>query len=488
MRCRAVRERVGRVVCKAKIVANDRTLRSVRLYRALTPFREFTGTEAVGGVMLLLATAVALIWANSPWGASYADFWGTELAIDIGGEFHLSKNLQHWINDGLMVIFFFVVGLEIKREVLVGELSSLRQALLPIVAAVGGALVPAAIFLGFNSGTDFSRGWGIPMATDIAFALGVLALLGSRVPTALKIFLTALAIVDDILAVLVIAVFYTGDLALSYLLIAGALFLVLVMGNRLHVYRPAFYAIVGVGLWLAFLKSGVHATVAGVLLSMAIPARTAINADEFVSRGQWSIDVFRGDTDLDRLVLTNQEHQSALNELQNITSRAESPMQRFQHSLLPWVAYLIVPLFALSNVGVSIGSGFTTAVSGSLGLGIIFGLLIGKQVGIIASTWMIVRLGVTRLPPYIKFRHIYGVSWLAGIGFTMSLFITELAFATPEQLETAKMGVLVASLIAGVGGWLLLNRTIEWDDDEPDPTIEQPAESSEAREMVRSAD
>ena len=463
---------------------NDTTLRSARLDRALTPFREFTGTEAAGGILLLVATAIALIWANSAWGSSYDRLWGTEFALDLGGRFHLSKDLQHWINDGLMAIFFLVVGLEIKREILVGELSSIRQALLPIVAAVGGALIPAAIFISLNAGTASSSGWGIPMATDIAFALGILALLGSRVPTALKIFLTALAIVDDILAVLVIALFYTGDLALDYLLIAGGLFVLLVAANRLQINRPAFYAIVGVGLWLAFLKSGVHATVAGVLLSMTIPARTPIDADEFVSRGQRCIDVFRGEDDLGQKVLTNWEHQSALNELQNITSRAESPMQRFQHVLHPWVAFCIVPLFALANVGVSIGEGFTSAVTGSLGLGIILGLLVGKQVGILASTWLIVRLGVTRLPPYVRFRHIYGVSWLAGIGFTMSLFITELAFVDPDQLDAAKVGILTVSLIAGAGGWLLLHRTISFDDDDPDAAVEQPVESSERRVLV----
>lgn len=439
---------------------NDSPRYSERLQRALTPFREFSNTEATGGILLLVATIVALIWANSPWGDSYAHVWEAEIALSLGDQISISNTFLHWINDGLMAIFFLVVGLEIKREILVGELSSPRQALLPVAAAIGGAIAPAVIFISLNSGTEYASGWGIPMATDIAFALGILALLGSRVPTSLKIFLTALAIVDDIMAVLVIAIFYTSELSLNYLLLGFGLFAFLVLANRLHINRPVFYAIVGFGLWLAFLESGVHATVAGVLLAAAIPARSPINAHEFVTQGQQSLDVFRGDTVLQRDVLTNWEHQTALHHLQNITTRAESPMQRFQHALHPWVAFVIVPLFALANVGVTVGSGLADAMTGTLGIGIVLGLLIGKQVGIMGASWAVVRSGLIELPPHINFRHIYGISWLAGIGFTMSLFITDLAFESPAMLSAAKMGVLTASTIAGIVGWIILRRAI----------------------------
>ena len=425
------------------------------LSRVLAPFRNFTRTEASGGILLFLATVAALVWANSPWGDSYVDFWRTELAIGVGGS-AMSMDLAHWINNGLMAIFFFVVGLEIKREVLVGELATLRQALLPISAAFGGAVLPALIYFVMNGGSEDVRGWGVPMATDIAFALGVVALLGSRVPTALKVFLTALAIVDDIIAVLVIAVFYSSGIAWNYLITGMVLLALLGIANLLHVRKPLVYALVGIVVWVMFEESGVHATVAGVLLAMTIPARTRIDSAEFVQRSRSLIDDFERCETPGRSILSNHEHQAALQELETMTENVQSPMQRLEHLLLPWTAFFIVPLFALANAGVAIDSGFVDDLSGSISVGIIVGLIVGKQVGITLMTWLMVRLGLTSLPEGVQMRHVYATSWLAGIGFTMSLFIADLAFLDEQRLNAAKMGILTASIIAGTVGFALL--------------------------------
>lgn len=425
------------------------------LSRVLAPFRTFTRTEASGGILLFLATVAALVWANSPWGDSYVDFWRTELAIGVGGS-SMSMDFAHWINNGLMAIFFFVVGLEIKREVLVGELATLRQALLPISAAVGGAVLPALVYVVMNGGSEDVRGWGVPMATDIAFALGVMALLGSRVPTALKVFLTALAIVDDIIAVLVIAVFYSSGIAWNYLLAGLVLLGLLGIANRLHVRKPLVYALVGIVVWVMFEESGVHATVAGVLLAMTIPARTRIDSAEFVRRSRSLINDFERCETPGRSILSNHEHQAALQELETMTENVQSPMQRLEHLLLPWTAFFIVPLFALANAGVAIDGGFVDDLSGSISVGIIVGLIVGKQVGITLMTWLMVRLGWTSLPEGVQMRHVYATSWLAGIGFTMSLFVADLAFLDEERLNAAKMGILTASIIAGTVGFALL--------------------------------
>jgi NhaA family Na+:H+ antiporter len=420
------------------------------------PFREFFRTEAAGGVLLLAAAAAALVWANSPWSDAYADLWRTRLTIGIGG-WGLDKPLQLWVNDALMAIFFFVVGLEIKREVLVGELATLRRAALPAAAAVGGALLPAAIYAVVNRGGPGASGWGVPMATDIAFALGVLALLGNRVPAALKVFLAAVAIVDDLLAVLVIAVFYTADVAVGSLAIAAGIFALLVVVNRLGVRRPAVYAALGVGLWLAVLDSGVHATIAGVLLATTIPATTRVDPAAFVARGRHLLDAFEraGGPGAERL--PNGHRQEAVQELESTVAAVEAPLQRLEHALHPWVAFLIMPLFALANAGVALGGG--SGFDGRVILGIVLGLIVGKQVGITLAAWLAVRSGLAELPPGVGWRHVYGVAWVAGIGFTMSLFIANLGFADPALLDSAKVGVLTASAIAGSVGVLLLRRT-----------------------------
>jgi NhaA family Na+:H+ antiporter len=424
---------------------------------------EFIHDEAFGGILLLICALAALIWANSPLGETYDALWSSELTLGTV-QYHLTESLRHWVNDGLMAIFFFVVGLEIKREVLVGELASPRRAALPAIAAVGGVLVPAGIYLLLNRGSAGEQGWGIPMATDIAFALGVLALLGDRIPLGLKVFLTALAIVDDIAAVAVIAVFYTVQVHWTALGAAALILVMLIAANRLGARRPVIYAVLGLALWVAVFESGVHATVAGVLLALTIPATTRIDPRAFLNRSRATLVAFEragSDDESGASILTNGERQEALAELEDMVEGAGAPLHRMEHVLHPWVAFAIVPLFALANAGVRIEGDFGTALGNRATLGVILGLVLGKQLGVTLAARLAVRSGVTELPEGVSWRHIYGSGWLAGIGFTMSLFVADLAFADPGEaalLTAAKLGILVASLIAGVGGWLLLNR------------------------------
>ena len=356
-----------------------------------------------------------------------------------------------------MAIFFLVVGLEIKREVLVGELASVRRATLPIVAAVGGAMLPAIIFLAIVGDGEAGRGWGIPMATDIAFALGVLAILGSRIPLGLRVFLAALAIVDDLLAVLVIAVFYTADLSLPALAAAGGILVALVAANLLGVRRPLIYGLLAIALWMAVFESGIHATVAGVLLAFTIPARTRLDSDAFVERARTIVDDFEGRT-VGGEDASTEEHHAALWELEDAAEKAQAPMLSIEHNLQPWTAFLIVPLFALANAGVAIRGELAAIVVEPVFLGVVAGLVIGKQVGISLAAWAVVRLGLASLPEGVHWRHIYGAAWLGGIGFTMSLFISGLAYGEGAMLTFAKVGILAASLVAGVGGYMVLRR------------------------------
>ena len=425
--------------------------REPAIERVAAPLREFTSSNVSGGIVLMAAAVVALVWANSPFADSYTQVWESRLTIGLA-DLSISKSLHDWINDGLMAIFFLLVGLEIKREILVGELASAQRAVLPVAAAVGGAIVPAAIFLAIAGTTgEGARGWGIPMATDIAFALGVLALVGRRIPRGLRIFVTALAIADDLIAVTVIAVFYTSELSIVAVLASAALVGMLALANLLGVQRPFVYALLGIGLWLAVLESGVHGTVAGVLLAMTIPARQRIGASELHERGR----VLLAEADSTARARIQQRH-SALWELEAITKHAQAPMMRIEHALYSWVAFLIVPLFALSNAGVAINLGSVSLLDEPVVLGIVSGLVIGKQIGITVAAWLIVRSGLATLPSGVTWGHIYGAAWICGIGFTMSLFIADLAYQPSGSLDLAKLGILVASVIAGLGGYLLL--------------------------------
>jgi len=424
--------------------------------QALVPFVRFSQVESSGGLLLVASAVVALLWANSPWAGSYVALWATPVTLQIGGT-SLALSLGHWINDGLMVVFFFMVGLEIKREILVGELNSLRQALLPVVAAVGGMAVPALLFLFLTRGTPGQVGWGIPMATDIAFALGILSLLGSRVPTGLKVFLAAVAIVDDIGAVLMIALFYSGDISFFWLGTAGGIFCFMLLLNVVGARHPVFYALCGVALWLAFLGSGVHATVAGVLAAMAIPARPRIPSGDFLARARNHLERFAASPQDD--IRVDREKQAAIDGMRKVGLLATTPLQRIEQALHPYVAYGVMPLFALANAGVRL-SGPAGAFVDPVSLGVLLGLVVGKQIGVFLASFTMFRLGLSALPAGTRLIHFYGVSCLAGIGFTMSIFMAALAFAGQPVFETeAKVAILAASTVAGLLGYTILRLT-----------------------------
>jgi NhaA family Na+:H+ antiporter len=423
--------------------------------RLVRPFQEFAKLEASGGILLIGCTIIALVWANSPWAQSYHHLWHTSLTFGFAGA-QLSEPLHFWINDGLMALFFLLVGLEIKRELLVGELASLQKAALPIAAAVGGMLVPAGIYALFNSGGPGSSGWGIPMATDIAFALGVLALLGDRVPLSLKIFLAALAIADDIGAVLVIAFFYTEQISWISLGVAGLFFIALITANRAGARHPLIYAVLGLGLWLGFLQSGVHATVAGVLLAITIPSRERLDRGTFLSRSEKVLGEFRSADDIGDKIIANATRTAALHVLAEDCNRAESPMLRFEHALTPWIKHVVMPVFALANAGVALRGETVSALTSPVGLGVICGLALGKPIGIVTFSWFATRTKLAATPAKASWRQILGVGMLAGIGFTMSLFIANLAFGDAPLLETTKVGILAASFASGVAGVIAL--------------------------------
>jgi NhaA family Na+:H+ antiporter len=433
------------------------SLKPSRMEQITIPFQDFIKAESFSGILLISFMLIALFWANSPWAASYESLWQTKVSVAVGG-FKLDKPLLLWINDGLMAIFFFVVGLEIKRELLVGELSTLRQALFPIFAAVGGMVFPAVIYLLFNANGPGEGGWGIPMATDIAFALGILALLGKRAPLPLKVFLTAVAIVDDIGAVLVIALFYTETIVWSYLGIAAVVFIVLLLFSRFGIRKPLPYALLGLILWVAFLKSGVHATIAGVLLAMTIPATTKINRKGFLERTRKYLDEFEKEGIRDGSPFTTKKQRALLQGVEDCTHGVEAPLQRMEHSLHPWVAYFIMPVFALANAGVNLRTDILGALINPVTLGIIVGLVVGKQVGVTFMAWLVTRLGLSSKASGVTWKQIYGASMLAGIGFTMSLFISNLAFSDPVMLSNAKVGILVASFLSAGLGWFVLRK------------------------------
>ena len=431
---------------------------SVSVPRILRPFQEFARLEASGGILLLICTVVALVWANSAWGESYQRLWQVPLTVGVG-EAVIRMPLLLWINDALMAIFFFVVGLEIKREILVGELASPPRAALPIAGALGGVLVPAMLYTLLNAGTAGAPGWGVPMATDIAFVIGVMTVLGSRVPPGLRVFLTALAIVDDLVAVLVIALFYTDDISWISLGWGAGLLVLLVAANRAGIRRPVVYAILGAGLWLAFLKSGVHPTVAGVLLAATVPSAPRINPREFLAESRSILGEFEKARAVDEPLTASEERQSAVRALEASCEAVETPLQRLEHGLHPWVTYLIMPVFALANAGLVLQGELAQELGNRIALGVILGLVIGKPLGITLFSWLAVRSRLAELPEGVGWKRLHAAGWLGGIGFTMSLFIAGLAFGEGDLLNSAKLGVLISSLLAAAIGAALLATT-----------------------------
>jgi NhaA family Na+:H+ antiporter len=422
--------------------------------RFVRPLLRFTHIEAAGGVVLLAAAVAALVWANSSFGASYETFWETVVKFE-AGPFHLEETLRDWVNDGLMVIFFLVVGMEIKRELTIGELRDRKTAALPAMAALGGMILPALIFVAIvGFGSEASRGWGIPMATDIAFSIGVIALLGSRVPVTAKLFLLALAIVDDIGAILVIAVFYTDDLNFAWLALSIGALAVMAIATRAGIRSVAFYVFMGFLVWLFLLESGVHATLAGVAIGLLVPARPLYSDEEYRRRAQWILDRYEMESKAPRRA--ERIDQSAL-ELAAVARESVSPLARQEAAMHPWSSFLIVPIFALANAGVrfvdvSLGSAATSSVA----LGVAAGLVVGKTVGVTAFTWLAVKLGLGRLPKGTSWANVIGLAMIAGIGFTVSLFITGLAFTDPVITDQAKIGIFIGSGIAGVMGYITI--------------------------------
>ena len=424
------------------------------------PFQKFFELESSGGIILIFCTLIALLLANSAWSETYFSFWETKLSIGFG-EHVLSKSILIWVNDALMAIFFFVVGLEIKREIMAGELSSPAQASLPIVAALGGMIIPALFFILLAGGGEegISKGWGIPMATDIAFSLGILKLLGKRVPLTLKIFLTAFAIVDDIGAVLVIALFYTSEIVWSALMIAGALYVVLVLFNVFYMKNIALYMLIGAVIWFFFLKSGIHPTVAGVMVAFVIPARRKINIHDFLDHIKLGLNNFSSSQTESKIVLTSVQI-NAINTIEEASEKVQSPLQRIENELHGMVIFFIMPVFALANAGVAFGENFTVALTSTLTISIAVSLVLGKVLGITLFTWIGVKTKITSLPTGTKWIHIIGLGFLGGIGFTMSLFIANLAFGQGLLLDEAKIGILIASLIAGLAGYFILKTSL----------------------------
>ncbi|WP_406826183.1 Na+/H+ antiporter NhaA [Pedobacter sp. KACC 23697] len=422
--------------------------------KIIAPVSRFVHLEYTSGIVLLIGVVLAIIWANSPFSESYHHLWETHFMVGIA-EHTLNKPLHVWINDGLMALFFFIIGLELKREFMEGELSTFSKAILPMTAALGGMIVPAGIYYLLNHHTDTEHGWGIPMATDIAFALALLSMAGKHIPGSIKVFLSALAVADDLGAVLVIAFFYTGQVNFMALGIAGILLLCLVIGNAIGIRNSAFYLILGIAVWISFLLSGVHATLAGVLVAFTIPARTRIDEQVYSKTLRKLTDDFDREIPSNSTLTTSGQHQT-IQQVKNLSLAAETPLQKIEHALHPYVAFLIMPVFALANSGILIGSDFFSAIINPVSLGVTAGLVIGKFTGILLFCLLMVKTGIARLPEGGTWRHMIGVAFLAGIGFTMSLFISGLAFSNELYITQAKYGILIASIISGILGMLVL--------------------------------
>lgn len=434
------------------------TRKKAPIDKVVAPIQKFIQQEKSGGLVLGFSVIIALFLANSPWAQHYFELLEYKFGFYFNGKTYLEHDVLHWINDGLMSVFFFVVGLELKREFVAGELANPRKALLPIIAAIGGMIVPAIIYLAFNPVGEVHSGWGIPMATDIAFALGVLYLLGDKIPMPLKVFLTALAIVDDLGAVLVIALFYTSDISLFNLSVGLAILLVMYIGKKAGIRSVWFYAILGIfGVWTSFLLSGVHATISAVLAAFIIPSDVKIKEKVYIEKLQNHLNVFKNiDPKEETPTLTN-EQLEVLDELKKDTNEAIPPLQKIEHALHPTVTFIILPIFAIANAGVSIlDIDPEILLSTNVMLGVALGLLVGKVIGVVGFTWLAAKLKIAEFPTGMNLRNLLGLGLLAAIGFTMSLFVTSLAFSHQEYVMQAKIGIFSASIIGGVLGYLVL--------------------------------
>lgn len=428
--------------------------------KIVQPMQRFIQQEKSGGLLLGISVILALILANTPLSHGYHAILEQSFGFRWNNETYFEYNIHHWINDGLMSVFFFVVGLELKREIIGGELSNVRKALLPIFAAIGGMVMPAIIYLIFNPAGEPQKGWGIPMATDIAFALGVLYLLGNKIPLALKVFLTALAIVDDLGAVLVIAFFYTSEINMTFLLVGLFILLLMYLGNRLGVRSIIFYALLGIGgVWTCFLVSGVHVTIAAVLAAFTIPADVNIRENVFIDKIKAYLERFKNiDPKENTPTLTN-EQLHVLEKINEATLAATPPLQRLEHAMHPAVSFLIIPIFAIANAGVSLNIDIDKLFVNNIAIGTAMGLLLGKVIGVVGFSVLFIKLKIAKVPKGMNIRNLFGLGFLASIGFTMSLFITSLAFSHEEFQTQAKIGIFAASLIGGIIGYIILNKT-----------------------------
>ncbi len=417
------------------------------------PFQKFVKTEGLGGYLLLGATLIAIFWANSPWGDLYQSIWQYRIGLD-ADNFSLSKPIMLWINDALMAVFFFLIGLEIKRELLIGELNTPRKAALPLFAAIGGMILPVLLFISLNDNRDAAAGWGIPMATDIAFSLAVINALGKRVPLALKVFLTALAIVDDIGAVLVIAVFYSEEIKFSLILLAIIPVLLLAILGFYKFYSKYLWIALGALVWLLLLKAGIHPTIAGVLLAFTVPIKRVIKVRTFRRKLSDIIQKMEVNEAKESIILSKMQIEQ-IDDLEDWTEKVQSPLQHLEHKLHYWVAFFIMPLFALANAGVVFD--VNLGIDWNIVFIIIIALFAGKSIGIPILTFIGLKLKLTELPEGVNFLHVFGVAFIAGIGFTMSIFISNLAFAgNPVLTNSAKIGILIGSILSGIAGYLLL--------------------------------
>lgn len=423
------------------------------------PSQWFFNKEVFSSMLLMVASVAAVIIANSQLAHHYEHWLHLDISL-LFGELKITHSLLHWVNDGLMTLFFFTVGLEIKREVMVGELASPKMAMLPVIAAAGGMILPGFIYAVFNFGTPGMDGWGIPVATDIAFSLGAIALLGSRLPVGLRIFLTAFAIADDLGAVLIIAIFYTKTISATYLIASAVCLAILLAANILWVRWMPFYIVMGVATWICVMGSGVHATVAGVAVAMLVPARGKYNTIRFVKKAQGIIDNMKTDRRIDGYwfsIFIKPEHLNSVHALELACHNVETPLQRLEHALHPWVVFAILPIFAFFNAGLPLeGMSLASVLNQPIAIGSTLGLLIGKPIGISIASWIAVRAGFAELPKNVRWPHIFGAGMLGGIGFTMSLFISGLSFTDIEFLNYSKLGVLSGSILSAIGGLAFL--------------------------------